>query len=112
MVEKADAEFVSETININRLYHRELIARLDKIDELEKKFNCKITFPSTEEASDIVTVSGPEYQVPLAVDEFLVSQHVLSMVEDTQLTVLGHGSRITRSRLSRRFRARRASPLR
>ncbi|RYY87315.1 hypothetical protein EON63_04230, partial [archaeon] len=45
MVEKADAEFVSETININRLYHRELIARLDKIDELEKKFNCKITFP-------------------------------------------------------------------
>lgn len=73
MVEKADAEFVSETININRLYHRELIARLDKIDELEKKFNCKITFPSTEEASDTVTVSGPEYQVPLAVDEFLVS---------------------------------------
>jgi hypothetical protein len=73
MVEKADAEFVSETININRLYHRELIARLDKIDELEKKFNCKITFPSTEEASDIVTVSGPEYQVPFAVDEFLVS---------------------------------------
>jgi hypothetical protein len=72
MVEKADAEFVSETININRLYHRELIARLDKIDELEKKFNCKITFPSTEEASDTVTVSGPEYQVPLAVDEFLV----------------------------------------
>ncbi|KAF2732141.1 hypothetical protein EJ04DRAFT_441596 [Polyplosphaeria fusca] len=71
MVEKADAEFVSETININRLYHRELIARLDKIDELEKKFNCKITFPSTEEASDTVTVSGPEYQVPLAVDEFL-----------------------------------------
>jgi DNA-binding transcriptional regulator LsrR (DeoR family) len=41
--------------------------------ELEKKFNCKITFPSTEEASDTVTVSGPEYQVPLAVDEFLVS---------------------------------------
>ena len=73
MVEKADAEFVSETININRLYHRELIARLDKIDELERKFNCKITFPSTEEASDIVTVSGPEYQVPFAVDEFLVS---------------------------------------
>lgn len=71
MVEKADAEFVSEHVPINRLYHRELIARMDKIDELEKKFNCKITFPSTEQASDIVTVSGPEYQVPLAVDEFL-----------------------------------------
>lgn len=72
MVEKADAEFVSETININRLYHRELLARMDKIDQLEKKYNCKVNFPSTEEASDTVTVSGPEYQVPLAVDEFLV----------------------------------------
>jgi hypothetical protein len=45
---------------------------MERIDELEKKYNCKITFPSTEQASDIVTVSGPEYQVPLAVDEFLV----------------------------------------
>lgn len=53
-------------------YHRKLLTELNKIDELEKKFNCKISFPSTEEASDIVTVSGPEYQVPLAVDEFLV----------------------------------------
>ncbi|KAF2279214.1 uncharacterized protein EI97DRAFT_412044 [Westerdykella ornata] len=71
MVEKADAEFVSETVNINRLYHRELLARLDTIDELEKKYNCKITFPSTEEASDTVLISGPEYQVPFAVDEIL-----------------------------------------
>jgi predicted PilT family ATPase len=87
MVEKADAEFVSETININRLYHRELIARLDKIDELEKKFNCKITFPSTEEASDTVTVSGPEYQVPLAVDEFLVCSSCFVVAKDAQLTI-------------------------
>ena len=57
---------------INRLYHRELIARMHKIDELEKKWNCKIDFPSTEMASDVVTISGPEYQVPQAVDEFLV----------------------------------------
>ena len=67
-----DAEFVSETVVINRLYHRELIARMHKIDELEKKWNCKIDFPSTEMASDVVTISGPEYQVPQAVDEFLV----------------------------------------
>lgn len=66
-----DAEFVSETVVINRLYHRELIARLSEIDELEKKWNCKIDFPSTEQASDIVTISGPEYQVPQAVDAFL-----------------------------------------
>ncbi|KAJ4573225.1 hypothetical protein HRR81_004711 [Exophiala dermatitidis] len=71
MVEKADAEFVSETVVINRLYHRELIARLPEIEELEKKWNCKIDFPNTEQASDIVTISGPEYQVPQAVDAFL-----------------------------------------
>ncbi len=67
-----DAEFVSETVVINRLYHRELIGRMNEIDELEKKWNCKIDFPSTEMASDVVTISGPEYQVPQAVDEFLV----------------------------------------
>ena len=67
-----DAEFVSETVVINRLYHRELIARMSEIEELEKKWNCKIDFPSTEMASDVVTISGPEYQVPHAVNEFLV----------------------------------------
>ncbi len=63
---------MQETVIINRLYHRELIARLDEIERLEKKWNCKIIFPSTEMASDVVTISGPEYQVPQAVDEFLV----------------------------------------
>lgn len=63
---------------INRLYHRELIARMHKIDELEKKWNCKIDFPSTEMASDVVTISGPEYQVPQAVDEFLVRAFFIS----------------------------------
>ncbi|RMZ85019.1 hypothetical protein DV738_g273, partial [Chaetothyriales sp. CBS 135597] len=71
MVEKVDAEFVSETVLINRLYHRELITRLPEIEELEKKWNCKIDFPSTEQASDVVVISGPEYQVPQAVDAFL-----------------------------------------
>ncbi len=63
---------MQETVIINRLYHRELIGRMDEIDELEKKWNCRIIFPSTETASDVVTISGPEYQVPQAVDEFLV----------------------------------------
>lgn len=71
MVEKVDAEFVSETVLINRLYHRELICRLPEIEDLEKKWNCKIDFPSTEQASDLVSISGPEYQVPQAVDAFL-----------------------------------------
>ena len=56
---------------INRLYHRELIARMSEIEDLEKKWNCKIDFPNTEQASDVVTISGPEYQVPQAVDAFL-----------------------------------------
>ena len=73
-----DAEFVSETVVINRLYHRELIARMNEIEDLEKKWNCKIDFPSTETASDVVTISGPEYQVPQAVDEFLVRSLVSS----------------------------------
>lgn len=71
MVEKVDAEYVSERVAINRLYHRELLARMTEIDELEKKWNCKIEFPSTELASDVVTISGPEYQVPQAVDALL-----------------------------------------
>jgi hypothetical protein len=48
-----------------------LIGRLPEIEDLEKKWNCKIDFPNTEQASDIVTISGPEYQVPQAVDAFL-----------------------------------------
>lgn len=45
---------------------------MNEVEDLEKKWNCKIDFPSTETASDVVTISGPEYQVPQAVDEFLV----------------------------------------
>ncbi|OJJ47222.1 hypothetical protein ASPZODRAFT_65713, partial [Penicilliopsis zonata CBS 506.65] len=71
MVEKVDAEYVSERVVINRLYHRELLTRLSEIEELEKKWNCKIEFPSTELASDVVSISGPEYQVPQAVDALL-----------------------------------------
>ncbi|MCJ1249493.1 hypothetical protein MMC30_006717 [Trapelia coarctata] len=88
MVEKVDAEFVSEKVSINRLYHRELIARISKIEELEKKWNCKIDFPPTEMASDVVTISGPEYQVPQALDEFLgmvPEDHTLKLPSTEQL---------------------------
>ena len=77
---------------INRLYHRELIARMNEIDELEKKWNCKIDFPSTEMASDVVTISGPEYQVPQAVDEFLVCAHQHHVYDARAYTISGHGS--------------------
>ena len=71
MVEKADAEFVTEKVIVNRLYHRELLARMADLERLEQTWNCKINFPSTEQASDEVTVTGPQYQVPKAIDEFL-----------------------------------------
>ncbi|OBT76443.1 hypothetical protein VF21_03956 [Pseudogymnoascus sp. 05NY08] len=82
MVDRVDSEFTNQTVNVNRLYHRQLIARMGQLDELEKKWNCKIMFPSTEQASDDVIVSGPEWQVPHCVDEFL------GMVPDTHDLVL------------------------
>lgn len=82
MVDRVDSEFTNQTVNVNRLYHRQLIARMGQLDELEKKWNCKIMFPSTEQASDDVIVSGPEWQVPHCVDEFL------GMVPDSHELVL------------------------
>ena len=88
-----DAEYVSETVLINRLYHRELLARIREIEELEKKWNCKIEFPSTELASDVVTISGPEYQVPQAVDAFLVRLLICCKLTELELTpFLGYGA--------------------
>ncbi|KAK3390495.1 hypothetical protein B0H63DRAFT_117091 [Podospora didyma] len=71
MVDRVDSEFTSQIVNVDRLYHRQLLARLPDIEELEKKWNCKIVFPSTEQASDEVTVTGPQWQVPMCVDAFL-----------------------------------------
>lgn len=82
MVDRVDSEFTSQTVNVNRLYHRQLIARMAQLEELEKSWNCKIIFPSTEQASDDVTISGPEWQVPQCVDAFL------GMVPDTHELVL------------------------
>ncbi|OBR12262.1 KH domain-containing protein [Colletotrichum higginsianum IMI 349063] len=82
MVDRADSEYTSQIVNVDRLYHRQLLARLNEIDELEGKYNCKIVFPSTEQASDEVTVTGPQWQVPHCVDEFL------GMVPDNHELVL------------------------
>ncbi|KAB5572391.1 KH domain-containing protein [Coniochaeta sp. 2T2.1] len=82
MVDRVDSEFTSQIVNVDRLYHRQLITRLAEIDNLEKKWNCKIVFPSTEQASDEVTVTGPQWQVPMCVDEFL------GMVPDNHELVL------------------------
>ncbi|KYK59441.1 KH domain-containing protein [Drechmeria coniospora] len=88
MVDRADSEYTSQVASVDRLYHRELIARLPQIDELEQKYNCKINFPSTEEASDEVTVTGPQWQVPHCVDEFLgmvPDKHELVLAQTVEL---------------------------
>ncbi|KAK3956215.1 hypothetical protein QBC32DRAFT_156885 [Pseudoneurospora amorphoporcata] len=84
MVDREDSEITTQTVNVDRLYHRQLLARLSEIEVLEKKYNCKISFPSTEQASDEVTVQGPQWQVPMCADEFL------GMVPDKHEVVLEH----------------------
>ncbi|KAG9238862.1 hypothetical protein BJ875DRAFT_285704 [Amylocarpus encephaloides] len=98
MVDRVDSEFTSQTVNVDRLYHRQLIARLGQLEELEKKWNCKIIFPSTEQASDDVTVSGPEWQVPQCVDEFL------GMVPDHHDLVLARTPELMKFLESKQFR--------
>ncbi|KAL7268728.1 hypothetical protein RUND412_008638 [Rhizina undulata] len=71
MVQQADADIVTEKVSIPRLLHRSLIAKRDVLDELEHKWGCAIIFPSTEMASDDVTIKGPEWQIPQAIHEFL-----------------------------------------
>ena len=70
---------------------------MNEIEELEKKWNCKIDFPSTEMASDVVTISGPEYQVPQAVDEFLVGAFRTILSSFLAHTFAGYGSREPRA---------------
>ncbi|KHN98170.1 KH domain-containing protein [Metarhizium album ARSEF 1941] len=99
MVDRADSEYTTQIASVDRLYHRELIARLPEIDELEQKYNCKINFPSTEEASDEVTVTGPQWQVPHCVDE------LLGMVPDKHELVLARTAELVKFLDSPKFAA-------
>lgn len=64
---------MTENVNVPRLLHRTLIANIGKIQELERKWGCSIMFPSSEDASDNVLIKGPEWQLPDAMNDFLVS---------------------------------------
>ena len=105
MVDRVDSEFTSSIVNVDRLYHRQLIARLSQLEELEKKWNCKIIFPSTEQASDDVTISGPEWQVPHCVDEFL------GMVPDNHEVVLASTPELMKFLQSKEFQTELAPKL-
>lgn len=71
-----DAEIVTEVVVVPRLYHRALNTNYAKLQELERKWGCTITFPSSEDASDNVTIKGPEWQLPEAVNDFLVRKPI------------------------------------
>ncbi|KAK4112182.1 KH RNA-binding domain-containing protein [Canariomyces notabilis] len=86
MVDRVDSEFTSQVVSVDRLYHRQLLTRLSEIEELERTWNCKIVFPSTEQASDEVTVTGPQWLVPKFIDEFL------GMVPDKHEVVMERSS--------------------
>lgn len=88
MVDRVDSEFTSQIVNVDRLYHRQLLTRLPEIEELERKWNCKINFPSTEQASDEITVTGPQWLVPKCIDAFLgmvPDKHELVLERSTPL---------------------------
>lgn len=72
MVQQEDAEVVQEIVSVPRLLHRQLSSQIRILQDIERKWQCTITFPSTEMGSDDVVVRGPEWQVPSAVSEFLV----------------------------------------
>lgn len=75
MVQQVDADIVLESVEIPRLHHRNMVAQGPIIKELEKKWSCTVSFPSTEMASDTVTVKGPEWQVPHFKEGLLVRPH-------------------------------------
>ena len=97
MVDRVDSEFTSQIVNVDRLYHRQLLTRLPEIEELERKWNCKINFPSTEQASDEITVTGPQWLVPKCIDAFLVGLPASITVSKAN-TSPGHGPRQARAR--------------
>lgn len=49
---------------------------MPELDQLERQWNCRVEIPSTEMASDVITITGPEFQVPKAIDQLLVSDTI------------------------------------
>lgn len=97
MVQQADAEIVEENVIVPRLLHRPLMAQRQIFDDLEAKWGCSVIFPSTESASDVVKIKGPEWQIPQAVHEFLShvpESHKIQLSRSKQLEDLIHGEAI------------------
>lgn len=90
MVQQVDADIVTEVVEIPRLHHRELIAQRPILDELERKWSCTVSFPSTELASDAATIKGPEWQIPYFKEGLLAlvpEKHQIRLVWSKELDV-------------------------
>lgn len=67
-----DEEFVRETVTIPRRYHRTLLGEKSIfVHDIEGKTNSIVRFPNAENASDAVSVYGPETQAAIAVQMLL-----------------------------------------
>lgn len=78
---QAILEQTTQVVPVERLIQRDLIARHTEIDAIEKRWQCKIVFPTTEEGTDNIAISGPVWTMPKCVDELLVSGPVLDVLQ-------------------------------
>ena len=73
-----DKDYINEAVSIPRRYHRTLLGeKCIFIRDIETKTNSKMRFPDKENASDVVTIFGPESQVQIAAAMLLVNTFIL-----------------------------------
>ncbi|KZS96150.1 cytoplasmic protein [Sistotremastrum niveocremeum HHB9708] len=67
LVNPKDKDYIIETLSIPRRYHRTLLGEKGPfIHDIEAKTNSRVRFPDKENASDVVSIFGPESQVHIA----------------------------------------------
>lgn len=64
---------MSEAVAVPRKYHRTLLGEKSIfIHDIENKTNSRVRFPDKENASDCITIFGPESQIQIAATMLLV----------------------------------------
>lgn len=64
---------MSEAVAVPRKYHRTLLGeKCIFIHDIENKTNSRVRFPDKENASDCITIFGPESQIQIAATMLLV----------------------------------------
>ncbi|TGZ77250.1 hypothetical protein EX30DRAFT_207035 [Ascodesmis nigricans] len=103
MVQQVDADIITESLEIPRLRQRELMTKRPVLDALERKWDCNLFFPSTETASDFVSIKGPQWQLVRFKDEvlgLLEEHHQIRLVWSPELGVAVRGSEFERDVVS------------